>query len=199
MQIQNQTPQTSFKSTWRIIDRKAFNVYAFRIRAFEVLYPWTNKESIIAKDVFTRGILDCKTHGITNGEKALMEHIDPNAPENFHFDKNDNNFLEMIKTLKNQYMQGFILGGKANSRWSPRSMENVYHTINLFERENIPYSRFIGGNYENDLAYFTETDTFLIGNERVDSLHKVFPDNPLAAAKIIFDDVQLCALDTISW
>ena len=199
MQIQNNYPQNSFKSTWCIVNRKAFNIYANKIRPYEVLYPWTSKESIIAKDVFTRIAFDCKVDGVTNGEKAFMEHLDPNAPENSDFDKNDNIFLETIKPLRNPYLQGYVLGGKANNPYSPRSMESIYHTINLFEREKFPYTRMIGGPYENDFAYFTGTDTFFIGNDRADCLRKMFPDNPLEAAKQIFDDVQLCEFDEIKW
>ena len=91
------------------------------------------------------------------------------------------------------------MGGKADNPTAPRSMEYVYSTIDVFEKNGVLYSKFIGGNDTNDLAYFTEKDAFFIGNDRANSLKIAYPDNPLAAAKEIFDEVELCEFDEIKW
>lgn len=197
----NNNYQPNFKSTWYIVDRKVFNILVNKISHNEVLYPWTLKEGKIAKDVFTRDVFDCGVIGVTNGLNASMDHICPTEPKNLEFTKIKDSILEKIDLLRNEYLQGFVLGGKSNVAItkSPRSMEYVNGYCDIFRQADVPFSKFLAGDYWNDIAYFTEKDAFFIGNERADSLRKIFPDNPLAAAKEIFDEVELCVQDEIKW
>lgn len=199
MQIQNNNNNLNFNSTWYIVNRRVFRIRVRKIGENIVKPPWTIKENIVAKSACTFKDFDCKTDGVTNGLKVLMRHICPTEPQNRNFNEIDNNLLKEIEPLRNEYLQGYVLGGKANNKNSPRSMESVYRSVDLFERQRIPYTRFIGGNYENDYAYFGDSDVFLIGNDLADYLHKIFKDNPLGAAKVIFDDVKLCGHDEIRW
>jgi len=197
----NNDRQTNFKSTIRIVNQEDFLFQINRIFRNEVKYPWGIKESLLCKDVYTRGVFDCGVVGITNGTEALLMHICPTEPVNMGFDKIREFILEKIDILRNEYIQGFILGGKSNPliTKSPRSMEYINNYCEILQKEGVPFSKLTGGNYWNDAAYFTEKDLWLIGNERADDLRKTFKENPLAAAKIIFEDVKICDLDELCW
>ena len=199
MQISNNPIQTSFKSTVRLVEPKAFITSINRIFPYEVVYPWTVKESKLCKAAYTRGVFDCTTVGVTNGQELLLMHICPTEPQNFDFNKIRDYLLKKIDLIRNHCTQGFLLGGKSNNKISNRSFEFFDNFEHIFKQECIPTTKFKGGNYWNDVAYFTEKDTWLIGNERASGLQRVFPDNPLSAAKNIFDEVKLCEFDELSW
>lgn len=199
MQVQNNYPQNSFKSTIRLVNPIKFMTDIRKIYRQEVTYPWTINESKIAKGAYTFRVCDCGVVGITNGKEVLLMHICPTMKENFDFKKIENFILEKINFLRNSFTQGFVLGGIADVPESPKSIEYINNYCNIFERENIPFSKFKGGNSERHVAYFTENDTWLICNGRAESLNKMYHFTPFEAAKQIFDDVQLCELDEIKW
>lgn len=190
--------QPNFKSTIRLVNPDTYLRAINRIYFCNVVFPWTIKESKFAKDLFTRKIYDCTAVGITNGLDAFLMHICPTEPKNYDFTKIRDYLLKYIDSMRNEYIQGFVLGGKANIHNSPRSMEFFDNFVNIFKQEGVPASIFKGGNYENDIAYFTVNDTWLINNERTDRLHNVFK-NPMDALKNIFDEVNVCGLDELSW
>lgn len=196
----NVNNRINFKSTIRLVKPNTFIKTINRIYDNEVIYPWTIKESLILKDVYTRGVFDCGVVGVTNGKEALLMHICPTKAENAEFVKIREYLLKKIDFLRNEYLQGFVLGGKSNSNVkSPKSMEYVNNYCDIFQKEGIPFSKFTGGIHWNDVAYFTEKDTWLIGNEKVEYLQRSYTQDPLTAANLIFDDVKVCHLDELNW
>ncbi|MBO7672943.1 hypothetical protein J6S88_05995 [bacterium] len=194
----NYNNQPNFKSTIQLVNPDTY------LRAINkiyydsnVLFPWTIKESKLAKDVYTRKIYDCTAVGITNGLTSFLMHICPTEPANFDFAPIKEYLLKKIDFLRNDYIQGFILGGKTNPKISPRSIEFFDNFVDILKKEGIPYSKFKGGIYENDIAYITEKDTWFISNEYFERYKKDI--KPMDAIKVFFDDVEICPLDELSW
>ena len=201
MLINNRFSKTSFQSTIQIVNPEEFAVAVQRISNNEVKFPWTINGSRLSIDVYTRGVYDCGVVGITNGKEAFLMHICPTEVANSNFTKIRDFILEKIRYMRNEYVQGFVLGGKADisCQSSPKSMEYADNYCEIFKHEGIPFTKLLGGKDWNDVAYFTEKDMWLIGNIQSAQLRNAYRDNPAAAAKSIFDKVDLCEFDEFSW
>ena len=91
----------AFKSTIKPVNVREFCTIANRIgeKGF-VNYPWTINQSVIGKDAFTTGVIDCTVCGITDGEKVLLTHICPTVKGNMDFKKIENFIKSLIKCQK---------------------------------------------------------------------------------------------------
>ena len=165
-----------------------------------VNYPWTIKQSVCAAKASTDRIFDCTALGITDGNQVLLLHICPTEPKNFNY-KNIEKFIKdnIFKKLNPEYLQGFILGSKANNINSPNSTKLFDFLEGVLKKLNIPYSKFKGGNYENNLAYNSINDEWIIGNYLLDNVSRGVFGNVENAAKKIFDEIEIAKTDNLYW
>lgn len=188
----------SFQSIIRPVGRNEFNKAVSRFGKQNFIdYPWTIKESVMSQRVYTTGIEDCTFFGLTDGKKVLGMHICPTMKANFDINK-IKNFIKEKFDLSNPDLQGFILGGRRYSELG-LSFNLFENLIVLFEKNNIPYSKFKGGAQVNDVAYDSTKDEWLIStvfaeNEEI--------KNNYGAKEVlehIFDEVAVSEKDEISW
>lgn len=189
----------SFKSRIRLVPPAEFQKVVSLISEKNfVKYPWTVKQSIIADKAYTKDIYDCTVCGFTDGQKVLLNHICPTNIENYDF----NQIAQFIKNkvnLSNEYLQGFILGSKPNSPDSPRSTTLFDKFVEFMKQYKIPFSAFKGGSYENNVAYSSLQDEWLISNAVVNDNMKQYFKNPYQLFERFFDKVKVSTLDDISW
>lgn len=192
----------SFQSRIRLTNR-----YEFRNlvnREFEqVFYPWTMKETVCSKKARTDGIYDCTALGITDGIKVLLFHICPTVIKNQDFNKLETQITEKIINMMNlDYLQGFILGSKKYNINSPRSTELFDMIEGLLKKLHIQYSKFKGGNFNNNIAYDSTKDEWIIGSDflnTISSPKESLFESPQNAAKRIFDQVKIADCDELTW
>ncbi len=180
-------PLNEFYDTATNIGRKKF-----------VNEPWTIKESVLADSAYTSDILDCTVCGLTDGEKVLLTHICPTNPSNRNFTKIEDFILKKVN-IANKYLQGFILGSKPDNINSPNSTKLFDKFVEFMKKYDIPFSQFKGGVFENNVAYSSKTDEWIIGNSAItDGLKKSYENNPLSLFNKIFDEVKVSDLDEIA-
>ena len=86
----------SFQSRIKFVSPSKFNQAVTGLsKDCLVDYPWTAKESVLAKNAYTKNIFDCTVCGITDGLKVLLMHICPTRTEN-------DNFFKIINFIKNK-------------------------------------------------------------------------------------------------
>jgi HKD family nuclease len=187
----------SFTSGIRFIDGNNFNrVVSYINPKNAVNFPWTIKESVLAKDAYTTKVLDCTVSGLTNGQQVLLMHICPTLAKNRVFSKIERFILNNID-VRDKNLQGFLLGGKYNNVNSPYSIKLFEKFENFFEKYKIPYSKFKGGPFENNVAYLSSIDEWLISNEIINENIKNL--NPMSALKKIFNEVKISPTDNLIW
>ncbi len=189
----------SFTSNIKLVTMPEFRQIASKIgQRHAVNAPWTIKESKLASSAYTTGILDCTVCGLTDGQSVLLNHICPTNLDNSNFAKIER-FIRNKVDLQNPDLQGFILGSKANLPKSPYSVPLFDKFVDFMNRHNIPFSQFKGGQFENHVAYSSQTDEWIISNDLVkDWLKDVFPDVKPVFNRI-FDKVEVSKLDELSW
>lgn len=189
----------SFKSKIRLVPSAEFHRAAFVIGEKNfVKAPWTIKQSVLSNGAYTTDILDCTVCGLTDGQKVLLNHICPTHYANKDF----NQIAEFIKSkidLTNQFLQGFILGSKPNCSASPRSTTMFDNFVEFLQKYNIPFSEFKGGPYENNVAYSSLNDEWLISNKSINDKMKKNFKTPYPVLDSIFDKVQISEEDEIAW
>ena len=100
--------------------------------------------------------------------------------------------------IGNKYLQGFILGAKFNNKLSPNSPKLFDKFVDFMKEYEIPFSQFKGGVFENNVAYSSKNDEWIIGNCAItDGIRKIYKKNPLALFNRIFDKVEVSDLDEI--
>ena len=157
--------------------------------------PWTLKESVLAQDVFTRRVLDCTVCVISDGEKALMLHINPNCDDAKEFYKIENYITDKID-LSNPDLQGFLLGGNNKSSSMDRSYDLFEKFEKFLDKVNIPYTALKGTKGETAVAYSSTKDEFVIT-----STARVSPcdfNTPLERLKNMFEYVRIAKHDTLN-
>jgi len=186
----------NFKSTITLTSPTTFfnKVCSIGKRNF-VDSPWTVKQSVFAPSAFTTDVFDCTTLGLSDGQKVLLLHICPTNIQNANL-KKIQQYIENKIDLTNEYLQGFILGGKYNNIHSPKSIRNFEFFENIFKKFNIPYSAFKGGNYTNHVAYSSVKDEWLIANALLEN-DIVKNKTPEEAAKFIFDNIKIADCDEL--
>lgn len=189
----------SFKSNIRLATPEEFKRITGCIgKKYSVNYPWTIKQSLLSESAYTTDILDCTVCGITDGQKVLLNHICPTISDNNNFQRIAD-FIKNKINIKNEYLQGFILGSKQNSKSSPNSTALFDNFVNLMNELKIPFSKFKGGDYVNNVAYSSTRDEWLISNQLInEDAKKNYKNNPIEMFKKIFDEISISKLDDIS-
>ncbi len=159
--------------------------------------PWTIKESVLADRAYTSDVFDCTVCGLTDGKQVLMTHICPTNPDN-------NNFSTIVDFIKrkipfSENLQGFILGSKPDNFDSPDSTKLFDKFVNFMNKNKIPFSQFKGGPYENNVAYSSISDEWVIGNYLITPQLKKILTNPKEIFNQIFAKVEVSDLDEIVW
>lgn len=191
----------SFQSRIKLTSRAEFSKFVNREFA-QVNYPWTIKQTALSNKARTDGVYDCTAMGITDGDKVLLLHICPTDSRNQNFKKLENKISESILSKLNpDYLQGFILGSKKDNINSPFSSKLFEIMEGILKKLNIPYSKFKGGNYTNDIAYNSTKDEWIIGNELLDVIttKEAKFKTPQKAAEKIFDQIKIADCDELSW
>lgn len=189
----------SFTSKIRLVTMPEFQQITSKIGARNAVNaPWTIKESRLTRSAYTTGILDCTVCGLTDGQHVLLNHICPTNSKNKNFTPIERFIRDKID-LRNPDLQGFILGSKEGLPLSPYSVPLFEKFVGLMKRYNIPFSQFKGGQFENHVAYTSQTDEWIISNNLVkDWLKDVFTDVKPVFNRI-FDKVEVSKLDELSW
>lgn len=186
----------TFTSIIRPVKRSMFNNVVSGIsRKNFVEYPWTVKESVIAKDAYTTGVIDCTVCGITDGEKVFMMHICPTNKDNFNF-KKIKDFITKKVDLSNEDLSAVVIGAKSYPDDS-RSYKLFDNFVKFLKSKNIPTTSIKGGDvYESvDVLYRQRNDEWLISGKYLDKyidhtssglvLNKIFPQIELSEFDII--------------
>lgn len=154
-------------------------------------FPWDIGTSRIAKDVFTHKVCDCSACLITNGDKALLMHLNPANEYNHHF-SSVLNFLRNNIDLKDKNLQAVLLGSKQTKK----SQDIWNKFVDLLQYLEIPTTLLKDGKSPTHLAYRTCTDEILISNEHID---KMLKKGTTAKDSLIngFRDVRIASCDEI--
>lgn len=189
----------SFTSRIRLVSLDEFFSTTSKMKASQrVDFPWTVKQSVLSDSAYTTNVLDCTVCGLTDGSQVLLNHICPTNSKNFNFTK-IKEFISRKIDLENPGLQGFILGAKLNNRETPFSAEVFERLEGFMEKNNIPYSKFKGGLFENHCSYSSAKDEWLIGNCLTrESLKDIYKE-PMPILNRIFDEVKISPADEISW
>lgn len=159
-------------------------------------FPWTISESVLGKSVLTKDIYDCTSAGIVADGEVLLMHLSPNGGNYKTLNKVEK-FITQKINLFSQNIQGFLIGSKKNNINSPNSTKLFDKFEKLLNKHNIPYSKFKGGNYNNNIAYLGDKDTWLISNDVVDLTKSVYRNDKKQVTKFMFDDVKISDNDIL--
>lgn len=159
-------------------------------------FPWTISESVLGKSALTKDIYDCTSAGIVADGEVLLMHLSPNGGNYKTLNKVEK-FITQKINLFSQNIQGFLIGSKKNNINSPNSTKLFDKFEKLLNKHNIPYSKFKGGNYNNNIAYLGDTDTWLISNDVVDLTKSVYRNDKKQVTKFMFDDVKISDNDIL--
>ena len=189
----------NFTSRIRPVTPAEFNRIANTMtRAQYVDYPWTLKESICSDKAFTKSVADCTVCGVTDGLKVLLIHLSPTNIFNFNKDK-IKDLIESHFDIKNPNLQGVLIGGKPEYTHGPDS----YRLFEIFEKllnsYQIPFSKLKGGMGSKDVAYSSQTDEWIIANNRVERPRFGEIVSPRKELEKIFNEVNISEMDQVSW
>lgn len=159
-------------------------------------FPWTISESVLEKSALTKDIYDCTSAGIVADGEVLLMHLSPNGGNYKTLNKVEK-FITQKINLFSQNIQGFLIGSKKNNINSPNSTKLFDKFEKLLNKHNIPYSKFKGGNYNNNIAYLGDKDTWLISNDVVDLTKSVYRNDKKQVTKFMFDDVKISDNDIL--
>ncbi|MCQ2753739.1 MAG: hypothetical protein MJ231_01685 [bacterium] len=185
----------TFGTRVRIVSKSEFN-NAINSN-FKNIDNWTLKGIKKGERLVSRGMCDCGfVLGKGYGIEANGMHICPTYKEN-----KLKSIIEHLKKWINplEEQEAIIVGGKENNVNSPQSMKFVDSYIKTMEESNIPCSYFVGGDFENDVAYSGMKDEFLIGNELINETSKKIFGTPQRAIEKIFSKFKIADCDEISW
>lgn len=159
-----------------------------------VKYPWTLKESVLARDVYTKNVLDCTVCVISDGQQALMLHINPNTDEAKNFYKIENYITDNID-LADPNLQGLLLGANHDTSLCSKSFDLFNKFEKFLNKINVPCTVLKGTKGETAVAYSSVKDEFVISSSvRMPSA----PDRtPLDQLKCMFEDVKIAPHDTL--
>lgn len=159
-------------------------------------FPWTISEAVLGKSALTKDIYDCTSAGIVADGEVLLMHLSPNGGNYKTLNKVEK-FITQKINLFSQNIQGFLIGSKKNNINSPNSTKLFDKFEKLLNKHNIPYSKFKGGNYNNNIAYLGDKDTWLISNDVVDLTKSVYRNDKKQVTKFMFDDVKISDNDVL--
>lgn len=159
-------------------------------------FPWTISESVLGKSALTKDIYDCTSAGIVADGEVLLMHLSPNGGNYKTLNKVEK-FITQKINLFSRNIQGFLIGSKKNNINSPNSTKLFDKFEKLLNKHNISYSKFKGGNYNNNIAYLGDKDTWLISNDVVDLTKSVYRNDKKQVTKFMFDDVKISDNDIL--
>lgn len=159
-------------------------------------FPWTISESVLGQSALTKDIYDCTSAGIVADGEVLLMHLSPNGGNYKTLNKVEK-FITQKINLFSRNIQGFLIGSKKNNINSPNSTKLFDKFEKLLNKHNIPYSKFKGGNYNNNIAYLGDKDTWLISNDVVDLTKSVYRNDKKQVTKFMFDDVKISDNDIL--
>ena len=186
------TQNISFKSTFRPVNKYEFARISNKIdKKFYVDYPWTIKESVKASKAKTKDIFDCSVLGITDGKDVLLMHLCPSMPENLDFNKIKNFIMKKIK-IDNPDLQAVLIGSQFN--WKQSKALNDF-LLGLVNKWNIPCSVFNSSQNPVNVAYFSDTDEWVINSGNIDKAMMNRETDSEKMFKSEFKTVELSSLD----
>ena len=188
----------SFKSRIKLVQTEDFVKLTQNKNMKSVNYPWTIKESVKAPNALTTDIYDCTALGIVSKDdnNVLLMHISPNGTD---YKKNNKieTFISQKINLLSDNLTGFIIGSKKNNINSPTSTKIFDKLAGILDKYNIPYTKFKGGNYSNNIAYSSKDDTWLVANDVVDLSKSVYNKNKKQILNFMFDEIKTAPNDNI--
>lgn len=188
----------SFKSRIKLVQTEDFARLTQNKNMKSVNYPWTIKESVKAPNALTTDIYDCTALGIVSKDdnNVLLMHISPNGTD---YKKNNKieTFISKKINLLSDNLTGFIIGSKKNNINSPTSTKMFDKLAGILDKYNIPYTKFKGGNYSNNIAYSSKDDTWLVANDVVDLSKSVYNKNKKQILNFMFDEIKTAPNDNI--
>ena len=188
----------SFKSRIKLVQTEDFVKLTQNKNMKSVNYPWTIKESVKAPNALTTDIYDCTALGIVSKDdnNVLLMHISPNDTDYKKINKIEAFISKKINLLSDN-LTGFIIGSKKNNINSPTSTKMFDKLASILDKYNIPYTKFKGGNYSNNIAYSSKDDTWLVANDVVDLSKNVYNKNKKQILNFMFDEVKTAPNDNI--
>lgn len=188
----------SFKSRIKLVQTEDFVKLTQNKNMKSVNYPWTIKESVKVPNALTTDIYDCTALGIVSKDdnNVLLMHISPNGTDYKKINKIETFISKKINLLSDN-LTGFIIGSKKNNINSPTSTKMFDKLSGILDKYNIPYTKFKGGNYSNDIAYSSKDDTWLVANDVVDLSKNVYNKNKKQILNFMFDEVKTAPNDNI--
>ncbi len=188
----------SFKSRIKLVQTEDFARLTQNKNMKSVNYPWTIKESVKAPNALTTDIYDCTALGIVSKDdnNVLLMHISPNGTDYKKINKIETFISQKINLLSDN-LTGFIIGSKKNNINSPTSTKMFDKLADILDKYNIPYTKFKGGNYSNNIAYSSKDDTWLVANDVVDLSKSVYNKNKKQILNFMFDEIKTAPNDNI--
>lgn len=188
----------SFKSRIKLVQTEDFVKLTQNKNIKSVNYPWTIKESVKAPNALTTDIYDCTALGIVSKDdnNVLLMHISPNGTDYKKINKIEAFISKKINLLSDN-LTGFIIGSKKNNINSPTSTKMFDKLAGILDKYNIPYTKFKGGNYSNNIAYSSKNDTWLVANDVVDLSKNVYNKSKKQILNFMFDEIKTAPNDNI--
>ena len=188
----------SFKSRIKLVQTEDFVKLTQNKNIKSVNYPWTIKESVKAQNALTTDIYDCTALGIISKDdnNVLLMHISPNGTDCKKINKIETFISKKINLLSDN-LTGFIIGSKKNNINSPTSTKMFDKLAGILDKYQIPYTKFKGGNYSNNIAYSSKNDTWLVANDVVDLSKSVYNKNKKQILNFMFDEIKTAPNDNI--
>ena len=188
----------SFKSRIKLVQTEDFVKLTQNKNIKSINYPWTIKESVKAPNALTTDIYDCTALGIVSKDdnNVLLMHISPNGTDYKKINKIETFISKKINLLSDN-LTGFIIGSKKNNINSPTSTKMFDKLAGILDKYNIPYTKFKGGNYSNNIAYSSKNDTWLVANDVVDLSKNVYNKNKKQILNFMFDEIKTAPNDNI--
>ena len=188
----------SFKSRIKLVQTEDFARLTQNKNMKSVNFPWTIKESVKAPNALTTDIYDCTALGIVSKDdnNVLLMHISPNGTDCKKINKIETFISKKINLLSDN-LTGFIIGSKKNNINSPTSTKMFDKLAGILDKYNIPYTKFKGGNYSNNIAYSSKDDTWLVANDVVDLSKSVYNKNKKQILNFMFDEIKTAPNDNI--
>ncbi|MBR6301553.1 hypothetical protein IKR55_02320 [bacterium] len=127
--------------------------------ASHVKFPWGIAQSLVRKDVYTRDIADCTACLITDGQKAVLMHLNPESSVNHCF-------LYVREFLRNNFglnrpdLQALVVGSKNTEK----SLDIYNKFKSLMKEANIPTSFLKNSKNPVSVAYRSQTDEIYVSS-----------------------------------
>lgn len=154
-------------------------------------YPWTIATSVIGQDVYTRGIIDCTSCLITDGQEAVLMHLSCDLLRgNFNAIRE---FLRSKFWLNRPNLQALVVGSK-NYKNSSELFNNF---ISLMKEAKIPTSILKDSYFPVDIAYKSGTDEIYVSSFGIteDLMDRKLHSDIINSA---FEKVEISPLDEIA-